>query len=383
MQVDYLVVGSGLTGAVIARRLKDAGQEVLVVERRDQVGGNVSDHTHPSGILIHTYGPHYFRTSSDYIWEFVNRFSSFYEFKAVVKTLVDGRYENWPIAQEYIDRTVGSRWTPEFTGEPNNFEEASLRIMPGLIYNKLVKGYSEKQWGVPSSSLSRNPAECFDVREDNDPFLTKKRYQGLPEVGYSGLMRNMLEDIPVFLNFDYTKNRSLISARKLLIVTGAIDEFFDYQLGQLKYRGQIRRHKYLDDVDYALPCGQVNNPGSADSHIRTMEWKHLMPPQYANMIRGTVLTTEETITPTEPDRFEYPFPDDKNLQMYQHYREHANTIPGLLVCGRLGEYRYYDMDQAIMRAMDLADKIIGAAHLREALTTEENCKCCTTRQTAN
>ena len=197
--VDYLLVGSGLTGAVIARTLADAGREVLVLERRSYVGGNVHDHVHPCGVRIHTYGPHYFRTHRDDIWEFVTRFAEFYRYEACLKTLVDGRHENWPIAASYIRRTLGETWSPDFEGEPRNFEEACLSMMPRLIYEKFVKGYTEKQWGVPASALSPGLAGRFDVRLDDDPRLKRHKHQGLPLCGYAGLMRNMLAGVPVML----------------------------------------------------------------------------------------------------------------------------------------------------------------------------------------
>ena len=145
MDIDFLVIGSGLTGAVIARTLVDAGMRVLVLERRSHLGGNLHHHIHASGIKIHTYGPHYFRTNSERIWGFVGRFASFYKFEAVLKSHVDGSYENWPVAASYIRRTVGELWAPSFQGEPANFEEASLAMMPRLVYEKFVKGYTEKQ----------------------------------------------------------------------------------------------------------------------------------------------------------------------------------------------------------------------------------------------
>ena len=155
LKTDYLIIGSGLTGATIARVLSDAGREAVVLERRSHAGGNVHDHSHPSGIRIHTYGPHYFRTASEPLWDFVNRFASFYPYEASLKTWVDGHYENWPIASSYIRRTVGEDWMPEHSGAAADFEEASLSLMPRLIYEKFVKSYSEKQWGVPASSSSR------------------------------------------------------------------------------------------------------------------------------------------------------------------------------------------------------------------------------------
>lgn len=358
--VDYLVVGSGLTGATIARELQDAGREVLVLDRRGHMGGNVHDHAHTSGIRIHTYGPHYFRTSSDELWEFVNRFASFYRYEAELKSLVDGRHENWPIAGSYIRRCVGEQWEPEFKGTPANFEEASLALMPRLIYEKFVKGYSEKQWGVPARTLSAGLARRFDVRLDDEPRLMRHKHQGLPADGYAGLMTSMLAGIPVVLNCDYLRRRDEFVARRGLIFTGPIDEYFGFDLGRLTYRGQRREHRYLPETDVVQPCGQVNNPDpAAGPHIRTLEWKHMMPADFARGIRGTVLTTETTCTPEDPDRYEYPFPDEGNAELYRRYRERADAVPGLLVCGRLGEYRYYDMDQAIARARVLAGRYLS------------------------
>jgi UDP-galactopyranose mutase len=340
--------------------LADAGREVLVVDRRSHLGGNVHDHTHPSGVRVHTYGPHYFRTTSDEIWAFVNRFATFYKYEAVLKSYVDGQYENWPIAASYIRRVIGEHWRPAFTGTPTNFEEASLAIMPHLIYTKFVKGYTEKQWGVPAHTLSASLAKRFDVREDDEPRLMRHKYQGIPQDGYAGLMTNMLAGIPVILNFDYLREREAIKPRKMLIFTGPIDEFFDYDLGRLAYRGQQREHIYLPDRNYVQPCGQINNPDPANGpSIRTLEWKHMMRSEDVERITGTVLTHETTISPTDPNQYEYPFPDEANASLYKHYRERANAIPGLLLCGRLGEYRYYDMDQAIGRAMMLANKMLA------------------------
>lgn len=360
MRTDYLIVGSGLTGAVIARLLTDEGRSVLVLDRRSHFGGNVHDHAHPSGIRIHTYGPHYFRTSSPELWAFVTRFAEFYDYQSCLKTHVDGGYENWPIAGSYIRRTVGANWKPEFTGTPANFEEASLAMMPRLIYEKFVKGYSEKQWGVPASELSAGLAKRFDVREDDDPRLFRHKYQGIPVHGYAALMARMLDGIPVMLNCDYLKRREDFEYRRMLVFTGPIDEFFGWDLGRLQYRGQRRDHMYLPEQDQVQPCGQVNNPDpDAGPHIRTLEWKHMMQPAFAGRIRGTVLTREITVSPTDPNEFEYPFPSKANEALYEQYRVRADALSRVLICGRLGEYRYYDMDQAIGRAMLLARRLLA------------------------
>lgn len=368
--VDYLIIGSGLTGAVIARSLADAGREVLVVDRRAHAGGNVHDQPHSSGIRIHTYGPHYFRTSSERVWEFANRFTSFYKYEAALLSDVDGRLEQWPIAASFIRRVLGPEWRPEFTDKPRNFEEAAMAIMPRLIYEKFVKEYNEKQWGVPAHTLAAQLCGRFDVRHDDEPRLKPNaKYQGIPEAGYTAWMRQMLEGVPVMLEFDYLKRKHEIAASKQLVFTGPIDEFFGFDLGRLAYRGQRRNHRFLPDVaGFAQPCGQVNNPmHSGGPHIRTLEWKHMMRADEVRHIVGTVLTTETPFSPENPSEYEYPFPDDANANLYRSYRRRADALDNVLICGRLGEYRYFDMDQAIGRAIALADTILDGKVRPEAV----------------
>jgi UDP-galactopyranose mutase len=360
---DYLVVGSGLTGATIARILVDRGYKVLVIERRNHLGGNVHDYVHQSGIKIHTYGPHYFRTSDEDIWRFVNRFSSFYSYVASVKSLVDGQYENWPIAGSYIQKHIGLNWKPSFSGKPANFEEAALSLMPEPIYSKFVKGYNIKQWGIDPKDLSPWLIKRFDVRDDNDErLMPRHKYQGIPEEGYTRFMENMLKGIPVLLNVDYLKMKEAFPVKKMLVYTGPIDEFFNYSYGKLKYRGQIRNHYYFSGIGFLQPCAQVNNPSLFNGpHIRTIEWKHIMKDEFKRNITGSILTTETTTTPDNPEDYEYPFPDIENAKLFQKYKELAKELPNLLVCGRLGEYRYYDMDQAIARAFLLVEtKLLNA-----------------------
>ena len=215
---DYLVIGSGLTGATIARLLHERGEKVLVLDRRTHVGGNVHDHLHESGIRVHTYGPHYFRTSDERIWNFVNRFAQFYDYVASLKSWVDGQYENWPIAASYIRKHIGEKWEPSFKGKPANFEEAALSLMPELIYQKFIKGYNIKQWGVDPRELSASLVKRFDVREDDDPRLMPNHtYQGIPKDGYAVFMEKMLEGIQVHLQCDYLQRKNEYAATKMII----------------------------------------------------------------------------------------------------------------------------------------------------------------------
>jgi UDP-galactopyranose mutase len=360
MEADFVIVGSGLTGATIARTLADEGCDVLVLERRSHLGGNVHDWTHESGIRVHTYGPHYFRTSSEPLWRFVTRFAAFHRYEPSIASLVDGRIESWPVTEKYLERTIGRDWRPDYDGPIENFEDACLSMMPRLVYDRFVRDYSEKQWGVPARALRKDLAGRFDVRKDGETRLSRHRYQGIPLRGYAAFMRSLLAGIPVELGFDYTAHRQAVRARRLLVFTGPIDEFFDFDLGRLAYRGQRRVHEFLPGVGKAQPCGQVNNPSPQNgAHIRTLEWKHMMPEAEAASIEGTLLTRESPYSPSDPNGYEYPFPDDANRDLYDRYRRRADALAGVLICGRLGEYKYYDMDQAIARARILAARIVA------------------------
>jgi UDP-galactopyranose mutase len=352
-QSEYVVVGSGLTGATIARCLHDKGKSVLVLERRQRIGGNVADKWSTHAIRIHLYGPHLFRTCSDKVWEFVNRFSGFYTYKHIIKTQIDGELENWPVAASYIRKKVGGDWRPDFEGTPKNFKEAALSKMPRLVYEKFVKGYTEKQWGKPATELSPELCGRFSVHQDDDPHLNPDaKYQSLPLNGYTQMVRNMLHQIPVVLNFDYLKYRDRVHATKKLIYTGSIDEYFGFRLGRLEYRAQQRQHRFYPQAGLLQPCAQVNNPSNT-GQLRTIEWKHLMPVSDAERITGTLLTEETPYTPQEPDAYEYPVPDAKNYDLYSRYVELAENKP-VVFCGRLGSYQYLDMDGAIEKAMGVA-----------------------------
>jgi len=358
-QADYVVVGSGVTGATIARQLADAGRDVLVVDRRTHLGGNVHDFTHPSGIRVHTYGPHYFRTNSDKIWGFVNRFTAFHPYRPIVYSWVDGRYAIWPLNRSYLLSVVGSDWKPERTEPPSNFEEACLTLMPRVIYEKFVRGYTQKQWGVPPTALAKELACRLDIRDDHEQFFSRHKYQGIPLHGYSAFMGNMLEGIPRIVGCDYLKHRQSISHGKKLIFTGPIDEFFGFKLGKLKYRAQKRIHEYLPDKAEFQPVGQVNNPSLENGEfVRTLEWRHMTPAREIPSCVGTVITREYPYTPEDSGEYEYPFPDLANRRLYATYRARAAALRDTVICGRLGEYRYFDMDQAIARALLLSKQLL-------------------------
>ena len=342
----------------MARLLTDYGQKVVIVDRKDHIAGNVFDYKHESGAMIHKYGPHYFRCGSERIWNFLNRFTRFYSWSAVLKSKIENEHVSWPVNEDYINGIVGDDWNL-FADEPSNFEEVCLSRMPRPVYEMFIKGYTEKQWGINATELSKELAVRITINKGNVSTLTPNhRWNALPAAGYTEMVRSIIGDIPVHLNFDYLKNKDQVQAHKLLIFTGPVDEFFGYQFGKLKYRGQNRNVEYLPGVTQHQPCIQVNYPNEDDPRIRTIEWKHLLPVEERSNIKGTVLTHETPFSPDEPGQYEYPFPDKANADLYKRYKAEADALTNTLICGRLGEYRYYDMDQAIGRAMSLTGKLL-------------------------
>jgi UDP-galactopyranose mutase len=359
MTSEFVVVGAGLTGATIARQLHDAGRTVVVVDRRPHVAGNTYDYTHTeSGIRIHAYGPHYFRTSSERVWNFVNRFSSFYEYSATVMTIVDGQIEAWPVTREAVNR-IGRGEQPPFQGTPSNLEEAALSLMPRRVYEKFVKEYNEKMWGCDCTNLSAALCRRFDVRDGGDRrLISHAKWQALPTNGYAAMVANMLDGIEVHLGTPF--NHAAHRATRCLVYTGPVDSFFNCDMGQLPYRAQRRQHEYLSEFELAQPCVQINNPCHVGGpHVRTIEWSHLMPKDAP--VHGTVLTTETPYSPVDEDGYEYPSQDIASQTLAEKYAERANSVPGVVFVGRLAKYAYVDMDMAIAKALLVGDRIASAS----------------------
>ena len=205
------------------------------------------------------------------------------------------------------------------------------------------------------------PAEQFvdelGAREARDLRLKTSRHQGLPRGGYAAFMTRMLDGIRVATGVDYLRHRDTMAARRHLVFTGPIDEYFGFDLGRLAWRGQRRQHRYRPEARWHQPVPQVNEPHPDVPIIRTLEWKHMMEPALRERLPGTVITTETPYAPDDPGAYEYPFPDAANQQLYERYRARADALAGVTICGRLGEYRYYDMDQAIGRALTLVRRV--------------------------
>lgn len=349
---DLLIVGSGLTGATIARLAHEKGLDVCVLERRSVLGGNVRDEVHKaSGIRYNLYGPHYFRTSSERIWTFVNSFAEFKRFEAKVQIKSGNDFIQWPLVQTWDDMPEQEDQTFE------NFEEICLSKMPKYVYEKYIGPYTHKQWGVAPSSLSPDLASRIEIRKNfNDTRLKTDRFQGVPVDGYSHLIERLLKGIETHTCVDYLIDPSTWSA-KITVFTGSIDEFYGFKFGHLRYRAQSRTHSpiYRSQPDYVLPCVQVNRADEWFSAIRMIEWKHIWPGTDPNI---SLITHEIPFTPLNPDQYEYPFPSQIDRDLYLKYLSKPSPV---LFAGRLGEYRYLDMDQAIARAFVHFDRSIFPA----------------------
>jgi UDP-galactopyranose mutase len=355
--LDLLVVGSGLTGATIARLAADAGYRVLVIERRAVVGGNIRDRRHESGMFYGLYGPHYFRTSSRRIWDFVNRFAEWRPFAAEVRTLIDGSYEHWPVTRDYIERECGADWSlPVVEHRPRNFEEACLAQMPREIYERFVEGYTRKQWGVDPCELDISLAGRFEVRDGTDRRLKQSTWQAVPVHGYADFAEALLHDgdIKVECRAEPLSCREIHA--QLTVWTGAIDEYFGFDLGRMRYRAQRRDLMWF--CPETLPTVQTNVPSLQVPAVRAIAWNYLNP----GYERGWQLVTSEApYTPSDPDAFEYPFPAAADRALCAKYRTRANALDGIIFAGRLGDFRYYDMDQAIGHAMTVFRAAVAPA----------------------
>jgi UDP-galactopyranose mutase len=355
--LDCLIIGAGLTGATIARTFADAGKSVRIIERRDHIAGNCYDCEHPSGLMVGEHGPHYFRTNSDDIWAWVQRFAIFTPWAAEVMSMVDGRLEHWPPTQAWVAANC-----PELPllarAIPANFEQACLYKMPVAVYRKFVEGYTEKQWGTDPAKLGAQLALRFDLRPGKDRRLKQHKHQALPLGGYTKWIGKMLSGIPVELETDWLAEPDRIKrwpARRT-IYTGAIDEYWGYALGKLRYRAQQRlvlweRHKR----GYRWPVPQVNFPAPTTPFIREIEWAHMRFTGREALAEGHLLTREYPREGCAPNLLEYPFPDDVNRALYRAYREKPTDV---IFAGRLGSYQYLDMDQAIGHGRALAQKLL-------------------------
>ena len=363
MKYDYLVVGAGLYGAVFAYEAKKKGKTCLVIDKRDHIAGNLYCEN-VSGINVHKYGAHIFHTSDKKIWEYVNQFA---EFNNYINSPV-ARYKNelynlpfnmntfskmWNIAtpQEAKD-IIASQIADLNITEPKNLEEQALSLVGKDVYEKLIKGYTEKQWGrdckdLPSFIIKRLPLRfIYDNNYFND------RYQGIPIGGYTKIVEKMLDGIEVRLNTNYLDNREEFDAMADKIVyTGMIDQFYDYKLGVLEYRSVRFETEELPMENYQGNA-VVNYTEREVPYTRIIEHKHF---EFGKQ-PTTIISREYSSEWKKGDEPYYPVNNDKNNALYQQYKELADKEHKVIFGGRLGGYKYYDMDKVIAAALEMCEK---------------------------
>ena len=364
MKYDYLIVGSGLFGSTFANLAKKDGKKVLVIDKRDHIGGNIYTEE-IEGINVHKYGAHIFHTDYDDVWKYVNSFIEFNRYTNSPIARIGNEIYNLPFNMNTFSKIWSDVITPEdalrhineekkeIIGEPKNLEEQAISLVGRTIYEKLIKGYTEKQWNrsctdLPSFIIKRLPVRLtFDNNYFND------KYQGIPIGGYTKLIENMLDGIEVKLNTDYLSDKEHFdSLAEKVIYTGPIDEYFKYNLGRLDWRSLRFDTKILDEVNYQGNA-VVNYTGHEVEYTRVIEHKHF---EFDTISPKTVVTYEYPADYEEGMEKYYTVNDDKNNELADQYRELASKEEKVLFGGRLAEYKYYDMDDVIKSAFEIYSK---------------------------
>lgn len=365
---DYLIVGAGLFGAVFAHEAKSRGKSVLVLEKRPHIAGNVYTESIEK-INVHKYGAHIFHTNNKKVWDYVNQFATFNRFtnspianyKGEIFSMPFNMYtfnKMWGIVSPEEAKEIINRQKKEITGQPKNLEEQAISLVGRDIYEKLIKGYTEKQWGRKCEELPPFIIKRLPVRFTYDNNYFNALYQGIPMGGYTKLVKNMLEGVEVRLNEDYLKNKQEYDEMaKKVIFTGPIDEYFNYIYGNLEYRSVRFENEILDLPNYQGNAA-VNYTDSEIPWTRIIEhkWFEFGLDENGNNIPKTVISKEYSSEWTLGDEPYYPINDEKNNALYQQYKELAQKENNVIFGGRLGEYKYYDMDTVIASALEKSEK---------------------------
>ena len=366
MRYDYLIVGAGLFGAVFAREALDRGKSVLVIDKRDHIGGNIYTEE-IEGIQVHKYGAHIFHTNDRCVWEYVSKFAEFNRYTNSPVANYKGELYSLPFNMYTFNRMWGVVTPDEARAkiaeqraasgitEPRNLEEQAISLIGTDIYEKLVKGYTEKQWGRPCEELPAFIIRRLPVRFTFDNNYFNALYQGIPIGGYTAMVEKMLEGAEVRLNIDYLENKAeLDSICDKVVYTGPIDSYFNYCYGPLGYRS-VRFENELLDTDNFQGNAVVNYTDRETPYTRIIEHKHF---EFGTQAK-TIISKEysqEWQPGIEPY---YPVNDDKNSALYEKYKALADNEGNILFGGRLAEYRYYDMDAVIASALTAAERERG------------------------
>lgn len=368
MHYDYLIAGAGLFGAVFAHEMHKQGRKVLVVEKRDHIAGNIYTEK-VMGINVHRYGAHIFHTSDEKVWNYVNQYARFNHYvNSPVAVYRDELYNlpfnmntfsrMWNIKTPKEAKEIIAKQTGEFAGiTPQNLEEQALQLAGRDVYEKLVKGYTEKQWGRDCKDLPAFIIRRLPLRFTYDNNYFNDRFQGIPEGGYTQIVEKLLEDIPVLTGVSLQEYQTANADRTAdeqdswdrLLYTGMIDEYYHYRLGTLEYRSLRFETEELPEEDNYQGNAVVNYTEREVPYTRIIEHKHFE----FQTGEGTVITREYPATWKKGDEPYYPINDEKNGALYAQYAELAKKEANVLFGGRLGQYKYYDMDKVIRSALDM------------------------------
>ena len=368
MHYDYLIAGAGLFGAVFAHEMHKQGRKVLVVEKRDHIAGNIYTEK-VMGINVHRYGAHIFHTSDEEVWNYVNQYARFNHYvNSPVAVYRDELYNlpfnmntfsrMWNIKTPKEAKEIIAKQTGEFAGiTPQNLEEQALQLAGRDVYEKLVKGYTEKQWGRDCKDLPAFIIRRLPLRFTYDNNYFNDRFQGIPKGGYTQIVEKLLEDIPVLTGVSLQEYQTANAARTAdeqdswdrLLYTGMIDEYYHYRLGTLEYRSLRFETEELPEEDNYQGNAVVNYTEREVPYTRIIEHKHFE----FQTGEGTVITREYPATWKKGDEPYYPINDEKNGALYAQYAELAKKEANVLFGGRLGQYKYYDMDKVIRSALDM------------------------------
>jgi UDP-galactopyranose mutase len=365
---DYLIVGAGFAGSVLAERLAvGSNQRVLLIDRRPHIGGNAYDHYNEDGILVHRYGPHIFHTNSAQIAEYLSRFTRWRPYEHRVLAQVDGMLVPIPINLTTINRLYGLSLGPSEVeaflasrAEPvasiRTSEDVVVSRVGRELYEKFFRGYTRKQWGMDPSELDKSVTSRVPTRTNTDDRYFGDSFQNMPLHGYTRMFENMLDhqNIKIMLNTDFWEIMGEVSYDRL-IFTGPVDEYFDFRFGKLPYRSLRFQHETVNQERFQ-PVAVVNHPSIDVPYTRVTEYKHLTGQQHAK----TSITYEHPAAEGDPY---YPVPRPENAELYRKYQKLADQTPDVYFVGRLATYRYYNMDQVVGQALALYAKL-AAQHAR-------------------
>ena len=363
MKYDYLVVGSGLYGAVFAREAADRGKKVLVIDKRPNVAGNIYTEK-VEGIHVHKYGAHIFHTNDTKVWKYITRFAEFNRFTNSPVANYRGELYSLPFNMYTFNKMWGVV-TPEEAAakieeqkkeacitEPKNLEEQAISLVGRDIFEKLIKGYTEKQWGRDCKDLPAFIIKRLPVRLTFDNNYFNALYQGIPNGGYTAMVEKMLDGVEVRLGVDYLAEKAeLDKLADRVVYTGPVDAYFGYKLGALQYRS-VRFETEVLDTDNYQGNAVVNYTDAETPYTRIIEHKHF---EFGTQPK-TVISREYSAEWKPGDEPYYPVNDEKNGALYAEYKKLADAEPGVIFGGRLGEYKYYDMDKVIEVALSVAEK---------------------------